>query len=248
MDLLLVILPVLAVGGLVVALVYGLVRGPRRAMRSEQTGEPMRPLGNVAGIYAGFFMLSGVFLVWRVKDGFSGLGQNGEACVDTGIANPPVRAELWHPLPGTSVGSAGDLQACVAHPAAGQWMLYVLTWLPGLLLWGSVLLLIIRLVRHAAQYGPFTTRSAILMVRLGWLIIAGSAVVGALAVLGGSVLANMVITPRPFDTGTVAFTVLMQGSLRALLPVPALAGAALLSFGRMTRAGSAMDEELRATV
>jgi hypothetical protein len=41
---------------------------------------------------------------------------------------------------------------------------------------------------------------------------------------------------------------LLEGPFHVLLPVPALAGVALLSFGRMARAGAVMDEELQATV
>ena len=41
---------------------------------------------------------------------------------------------------------------------------------------------------------------------------------------------------------------LFSGSLHALLPVPALAGVGLLTFARITRAGVALDEEVRATV
>jgi hypothetical protein len=127
-------------------------------------------------------------------------------------------------------------------------VLYALTALPGLLLWCGVLLMIVALVRHAARHGPFTPRGAVLMVRLGWLIIAGCVVAGDLGGFGASVITNMVITPRPFDTGTLVANALLQGPLHVLLPVPALAGVALLSFGRMTRAGAVMDEELQATV
>ena len=37
-------------------------------------------------------------------------------------------------------------------------------------------------------------------------------------------------------------------AIRAVLPVPALAGAALLTFARIIRLGADMDDELRRTV
>jgi len=243
------VLAAVAAAALVVPFVLGLIRGPRRATPgSRPTDDSMRPLGRVADVYVGYFVLAIVFLAWRLKDGNFGNGQHDQACVDTGISGEPLKLQGWRARPGTSLGGAGDLQACVAHPTAGQWALYALTAVPGLLLWCGVLLMIVRLVRHAARRGPFTGQAAALMVRLGWLIIAGCVVVGILTGFGDSVLTNMVITPRPYDAGTVAGNALLEWPLRTLLPAPALAGAALLSFGRMTRAGAAMDEELRATV
>jgi hypothetical protein len=244
------VLAAVAAAAVVVPFVLGYIRGPRRATPGAgATDESMRPLGRVADLYVGFFVLVIVTSAWRLKDGFYGNGPNGQACVDTGITGTPVQvAREWRTRPGTSLGGSGNLQACVAHPTAGQWALYALTALPVLLLWCGVLLLIVRLVRHAAQHGPFTPRAAVLMVRLGWLIIAGCVVAGDLGGLGAGVLTNMVITPRPFDTGTVVANALLQGPLHVLLPVPALAGVALLSFGKMTRAGAVMDEELQATV
>lgn len=208
----------------------------------------MNPLWRIARIYSVFVLLAVVLTAWRLKDGNFGNGPHNQACVDTGITGEPVRLLEWRHRPGTTLGGSGDLQACIAHPTSGQWALFALTALPGVLLWCGVLLMILRLVRHAAQRGPFTPHAAALMVGLGWLIITGCVVAGMLTTLGTSLLTNTVITPRPFDAVTVMVNVVIDGPLRALLPVPALAGAALLSFGRMTRAGAAMDEELRATV
>ena len=244
------VLAALAAAGLVVPFVMGLTRGHKRASPgSGATDQSMRPLGRVADLYVGFFVLVIIFSAWRLKDGVYGNGPNGQACVDSGITGSPVQvAREWRTQPGTTLGGSGDLQACVAHPTAGQWALYALTAAPGVLLWVSVLLMILRLVRRAAEHGPFTPQAARLMVRLGWLILAGCVVVGALGGFGACELTNVVITPGPFDTGTVVFNTLLEGPLKVLLPVPALAGVALLSFGRVTRAGAVMDEELRATV
>jgi hypothetical protein len=244
------VLAALVAVGLVVPFVVGLLRGPKQVRPgSGATDQSMRPLGRVADLYVGFFVFAIIFSAWRLKDGFYGNGPNGQACVDTGITGSPVEvAREWRTRPGTSLGGSGDLQACVAHPTAGQWALYALTAVPGVLLWVSVLLMILRLVRRAAQHGPFTPQAAVLMVRLGWLILAGCVVAGDLRALGASVLTNTVITPGPFGTGAVVANAVLDGPLKALLPVPALAGVALLSFGRVTGAGAVMDEELRATV
>lgn len=249
MILFVLVITVLVVAGVLVPFAVGLIRGPGPVSRGPADGsQPMRPLGRVADLYVGYLVLAIVFLAWRLKDGNFGNGQHDQACVNTGISGEPVRLLEWRARPGTSLGGSGDLQACIAHPTAGQWALYALTVLPGLLLWCGVLLMIVRMVRHAAQNGPFTPHAATLMIRLGWLIVAGSLVAGSLTALGSGVLTNMVVIPLPFDPGAVTKDALVFAPLRALLPVPALAGAALLSFGRITRAGAVMDEELRATV
>jgi hypothetical protein len=51
------------------------------------------------------------------------------------------------------------------------------------------------------------------------------------------------VTPRPEEISSVPFA-----ALRALVPVPALAGATLLTFARIVRRGAAMDDELKGTV
>ena len=45
-------------------------------------------------------------------------------------------------------------------PASGKWGLFLLTKLPGLALWGCLLLLIWQLIREANTSGPFTPRVA----------------------------------------------------------------------------------------
>jgi hypothetical protein len=247
------LLLVLVVGYLVVPFGVGLVRGPRPSVAAADPdagapAAPMRPLGTIARFYGGFMLLYLMLAAWRAKDGFYGSGvRRGAACVNTMNGGPLPAGQGWRARPGTSLGATSDLQACVLHPTAGQWALLALTEVPSLVLWGAVLLMIVRLVRHAAQHGPFTPRSAALMRQLGWLILAGCALVGALSAVGTFVLTDMVLTPQPYDAATIVLGALTVGRLQALIPVPALAGVALLAFASMTRVGAVMDEELRAT-
>jgi hypothetical protein len=206
------------------------------------------PLGNVAGLYGRFLILYLLFVAWRVKDGLYG-GPNGSACVDTGL---PVRGRGAGAgivaRPGASLSGTGDVQVCALHPSAGQLALYLLTSLPGLLLWACVLLAIWRLLRQATLHGPFTPQAAATIRQLGWIVIAGSMAVAALGALGSELLSNMLMTTQTFGTSGTVVEVLIFAPLKALFPVPALAGATLISFGRITRVGAVMDEELKATV
>ena len=113
---------------------------------------------------------------------------------------------------------------------------------------GLVLLLIWLLVREANRSGPFTPRAAAVMRQLGWVVIGGSMIAAALSHLGADLLTRMLMTPATFDAKGIAVDVLLAGPFKALLPVPALAGSALLAFARITKAGAVLDDEMKATI
>jgi hypothetical protein len=233
---------------LVVPFVTGLVQGPGQPQPSPSPspstspGGTMWPLSRLAGIYGRFLALyavaaSAVFLTARTHS----------VCAITPYsASAPARG--YGPLRGATVQAAGPVQACTTHPGTGQTILYLLTRLPGPMLLAGVLLLIWSLVRQARSRGPFTARTALTMMRLGLLILAGGAIAGAIARLGNDLLAETLMTQPGFTGGAIAFDVLIAGPLKALLPVPALAGVALLTFARIVFAGAAMNEEIKATV
>ena len=135
------------------------------------------------------------------------------------------------------------LSACALHPGFGQRLLYSLMTVPEVLLWGGILLLLWRLLVIARRDGPFTARVAGAMRVLGWYIIAGAVLAAAIEQLSMVLLFNSLVAPPPEGLDSVAFA-----ALRALVPVPALAGAALLTFARIVRLGAAMDDELQGTV
>jgi hypothetical protein len=209
-----------------------------------------QPLGSVVRLYGRFLILYLAAAAFAAHRGYLGGGVRGSVCVDTGDAlqgggalGPVVSAR-----PGASLGPAGDVHACALHPSLGQWGLFLLTKLPGLVLWGCLLLLVWRLIRAAGRSGPFTRQAAAVMRQLGWVVLAGSMLCAALSHLGSDVLTTMLMTPASFGAGGIVHDVLVTGPIRALLPVPLLAGAALLAFARIIRLGAAMDDEIKATV
>jgi hypothetical protein len=210
------------------------------------------PIGKVAGVYARFmvlYLVGGAFWIFRSSS------RNGPACVDTPLSYlhrlnhgyPPSLPTGVYPRQGGSLAVVGDIQACAPHPGLAQWSLYLLTRLPGLVLWGCLLVLILRLISQTDRSGPFTPRAAATMRQLGWLVIAGSMVVAAASTIGADLLMQMLVTPPLFDASTVIFDALLA-AVKALFPVPALAGAALITFGRITGVGVVLDEEIKATV
>ncbi len=143
--------------------------------------------------------------------------------------------------PSATITINGTLQACTAHPSFGQRVLFTLTEVPEALLWGLVLLLLWQLLRTADRDGPFTAPVATAMRRLGWLILIGSLVVASVQGTALDALLRTVL----YNAGGYGDAV---PDFTSVLPVPLLAWAALLSFGRIIRVGVKMDEEIRATV
>lgn len=232
-------------GTLIVPFLIGLIRGPAASPPvTDLAGEKsMRPLSRVAGLYGRFLALAGFGLVASFAS-----GQPGSVCAS--LSGAGGGAPAGYPArAGAVVHGDGVVQACASHPSAAQWVLDALMRLPGLLLLATVLVLIWQLVREAGRNGPFTARTAAIMWRLGLVVLIGTAVAGAVSRLGTDLLLQMLLQKTPFvGIPAVLADALFSGSLHALLPIPALAGAGLLTFARITRAGVALDEEVRATV
>jgi hypothetical protein len=85
------------------------------------------------------------------------------------------------------------------------------------------------------------------MRRLGWLIIAGTAVAVLVQAFAQHELLNTMLT-RPVTFINFLYASLLTLPFNPMLLVAALAGAALLTFARITRLGAAMDDEIRGTV
>ena len=247
----LVALVLAAIAGVVVVpFIIGFVRGPQAGKAqagAPAQGDPMRPLSRVAGIYGSFLMLSLVAIAFQVSYGLPPSRDSRlSVCVDTGYPYGGS-ARGFAARPGASLSVGGDVTVCALHPSLGQWALYLLNKLPELVLWGCLLLLIWRLISEAARRGPFTPRAAAIVELLGWTVLGGTYIARALENLGADVLTRMLMTPATYSGGgTVADVVF--GSLTALLPGPALAGAALLTFARITQVGVVLDDEVKATV
>jgi hypothetical protein len=176
-----------------------------------------------------------------------GIGRNATVCVTQPFTT--YSSSDWHVSsfdihnrPGNSLQINGTLQACADHPGLGQHVLYSLSELPATLLWVGVLLLIWQLIAAARREGPFTPKVAASMRRLGWFVLAGTVVAALLHEFAvDELLVSMARLPQPFIS-------MIFGPLRALVPVPILAGAALLTFARIIGLGTEMDEEIKGTV
>jgi hypothetical protein len=216
-------------------------------MTSERRRKLTEPLSTITIFFGTLLLiaiLAGAAFALAGSGSFGGFG-GGLVCAtqpnagydSAGTAHPGVSAR-----PGASIEINGTLQACANHASIGQRILETMTSLPGLLVWGCVLFLLWRMLVAAGRTGPFTTGAATAMRRLGWLIIVGSVVAGAVQGFALDQLLNTMIAPRD-DFGDA-----ITGAVHGLLPVPALAGAALLTIARIIRLGAEMDDEIQGTV
>jgi hypothetical protein len=172
---------------------------------------------------------------------------SGNVCV----AQPTVQYadSAWRMPPtlvtakaGNSLTVSGSLLACASHATAGQTALYLLAELPLIVLWAGILIQLWRMISVARRLGPFTLAVARRMRVLGWLVIAGNAAATVLHLVGiDTLLVMMARLPSPFVN-------LIFLPLRELVPVPVLAGATLITVARFITAGTAMDDELKATI
>jgi hypothetical protein len=144
--------------------------------------------------------------------------------------------------PGAYLNLSAPVEACSRRPSMGQSILYTLTSLPSLLAWAGVLLLLWRLVVIAERSGPFTPQVAAALRHLGWFILGATTLATTIQGLATDALLNTLLVQRSSLGDAISAPV------HALLPIPALAAGGLLTFARIIRLGTAIDDEIRGTV
>ena len=216
-------------------------------IRNLKLTEPLETTAAVFGtVFAAVLILAAVATLVGTGT-FGGFGHAQVCVTDPNISGGSDASPFSH-VYAAKVGAqlqppSAPLSACAIHPGVGLHLLYSLTVIPQTLLWGGILLLLWRLLVIARRCGPFTARVAAAMQLLGWYIIAGAVLAAAIEQLASVLLLDALVAPAPEGIGAVAVA-----ALRALVPVPALAGTGLLTFARIVRLGAAMDDELRGTV
>jgi hypothetical protein len=217
------------------------------ATRTRKLTEPLETTAAIFGsLFAAVLILAAVATLVGTGT-FGGFGHTQVCVTDPNIgggsgANPFTG--VYAAKPGAQLQPpTAPLSACALHPGFGQHLLYSLTVIPQTLLWGGILVLLWRLLMIARRSGPFTARVAAAMQVLGWYIVAGSVLAAAVEQLATVLLLDALVAPAPEGIGAIAVA-----ALRALVPVSALTGAALLSFARIVRLGAAMNDEIQGTV
>ena len=145
----------------------------------------------------------------------------------------------------TSVsGPSNPMSVCVINATGSQRALSYLGSAPPTVLKLAIFVLVAWLLLVARRQGPFAPRVHRMLVVLGWLVIAGSAVATvAHEVAGVYFLESAVNVPVPVKADVISAlydAVLGSSSL--------LVGCALLTLARIMRAGSLMRDDLEGTV
>ncbi|WP_158587959.1 DUF2975 domain-containing protein [Actinomadura logoneensis] len=136
------------------------------------------------------------------------------------------------------VASQSGLSLCVNDPSFGQRALNVATQLPSFVLYFAAILMLWRLVRHAAQAGPFHPGNVRRLQVLGWWLAVGGVVAKtAEEAARTSLIDGMYRTADLDPLGWFGF----QFSL-------VLTGLGLLAVARILRMGVEMREDLEGTV
>lgn len=207
--------------------------------------EPLESITSFLGRLLAFGLIVGVVLTLFGSGSFLGFGRGAVICATQPNAGFDNGSRYITPgfaaRPGASITINGTLQACANHPGIGQRVLYSLMDLPGTLVWAVVLFLIWRVIAAARRDGPFTVGVAAAIQRLGWFVLVGNLVAGALQGLALDQLLNTMLAPGNHYPDAITGTV-------HALPIALLVGAALLTFARIFRLGTQMDEEIQGTV
>jgi hypothetical protein len=234
------------------------VRGARRVTADSVAGRRrlVQPLGGIV-LFVGVLALAALL--------FAGIGTvTGSG---TGAVLPlSYPAGGWQPVcadaningmslsgngptlvgaPGTTSvgGPSNPLSVCVMNATGGQRALAYLGSAPQTLLKLAIFVLVAWLLLVARRQGPFAPRVHRMLVVLGWLVIAGSAVASvAHDVAGAYFLASAVTVPVPVKDDV------LSALYGAVLGAPVLVGCAVLTLARIIRAGSLMRDDLEGTV
>lgn len=206
------------------------------------------PLESVTAIFGLLLLIAlAVFAAFTVAGPAGFRGFDGGVCVsqpgvqwnDSGWAIPGM-VGVRH---GYTASVSGAIQACALHPGAAQQALYQAASLSDVALWACILLLAWRIITVARRAGPFTPAVATAMRRLGWVVLVGSLAAAFMRTLITDLLLDTMLTLPDSQFPNLAWE-----PVKAIVPGPALAGAALLTFARIVRLGAAMDDEIKGTV
>ncbi len=160
-------------------------------------------------------------------------------CVTDDATTSSTTTEAFAPENGAQVDSIP--RYCAEAPGAHLRLLNELGELPSTSLLISGLFLLHRLLQGAARDGVYTTRTASRLRLLGWWLLVGSLVVEITEANARAALLAQLAQTAEFSAGTWL-------GLWTPPYLAALTGLGLLTFARITRAGTSMREDLEGVV
>ncbi|ELS53681.1 DUF2975 domain-containing protein [Streptomyces viridochromogenes] len=196
--------------------------------------EPMATVVSIAlRILLGLLTVGVVFNVVRGSWG------NGIVCAIDDSAVSSTAPGGFSPEPGANVASVP--QYCAEDPGTPLRFLDELGALPSMLLLISSLFLLHRLLQAAARDGVYTAHTASRLRLLGWWLLLGSLVAEVIEANAKAALLAELAKEADFTAG--AWLTFWSFPYMAVLT-----GLGLLTFARITRAGTVMREDLEGVV
>ncbi|MFD6325287.1 DUF2975 domain-containing protein [Streptomyces sp. NPDC058442] len=162
-----------------------------------------------------------------------------DATTTIGVDEQPIPA--FRPAPGASFHVDAHPEYCTEAPSVVQGLLNAATQLVPFVFIVGALLLALRLIRGAARDGLYTTQTAERLRRLGWWLLAGSALTG----IATSMAEKALLASLRLDSDISAFSGLLSWDVPFMA---ILTGLGVLSFARIMRVGVTMREDLDGTV
>ncbi|MBA2949484.1 DUF2975 domain-containing protein [Streptomyces himalayensis] len=160
-------------------------------------------------------------------------------CIADDSTTSSVTADDFVPENGAQVDSIP--RYCAESPDAHLRLLNELGELPSTLLLISGLFLLHRLLQGAARDGVYTVQTASRLRLLGWWLLVGSLVVEIIEANARAALLAELAETADFSAGTWL-------SMWTAPYLAVLTGLGLLTFARITRAGTSMREDLEGVV
>ncbi|MGW1091038.1 hypothetical protein ACWD4L_33285 [Streptomyces sp. NPDC002596] len=163
----------------------------------------------------------------------------GSVCITDWTSNSSYAARDFTPEPGASVGSVP--RYCAESATTAQNVLAGLSPLASLALSVGGLFLLNLLLRGASRDGVHTLQTATRLRLLGWWLLAGSVAAATIAAVSQTAL--LASLARGVDLTAVSWLQAWNAPYLAIFT-----GLGLLTFARITRAGSRMREDLEGLV
>jgi hypothetical protein len=160
-------------------------------------------------------------------------------CITDDSSTSSVAPDGFAPESGAGVSSVP--RYCAEDPDAGLRLLNTLGELPTALLLISSVFLLHRLLQGAARDGVYTARTAARLQLLGWWLLVGSLIVAF--VEAGARAAVLADLAKEVDFSAGTWLNMWSSPYLAVL-----ASLGLLTFARITRAGTSMREDLEGVV
>lgn len=197
----------------------------------------LEPMATVVSIVLRLLVaLASAGLIMSVIKG--GWGSDS-VCITDDASGSSTAPGGFRPESGAQIGSVPSY--CAENPGAQLRFLDALSTVPTTLLLISGLFLLHRLLQGAARDGVYTTVTASRFRLLGWWLLGGSLVVSIVQANAKAAVLAQLSAEWDFSAATW-LTVWSEPFL------PVLTALGLLTFARITRAGTAMREDLEGVV